>query len=95
MGEDILIGGTGKDTFVFNTTLNGKVDIIKDFENGDTIELAKSIFSAIENAEQVFDFISFNKGELSYKPNATTEAIHFATLENFYTNLETANFSII
>lgn len=95
LGEDILIGGTGKDTFVFNTTLNGKVDIIKDFENGDTIELAKSIFSAIENAEQVFDFISFNKGELSYKPNATTEAIHFATLENFYTNLETANFSII
>lgn len=94
---DTLIGGAGSDTFVFNTELNGNVDIIKDFEDNDKIELARAIFSEIENAEQVFNFITFNSatGELSYKANAGADAIHFATLENFYTNLEQQHFSIV
>ena len=46
--SNILTGGTGNDTFVFNTPLDAttNVDTITDFSGGDKIALSKSIFKA-------------------------------------------------
>ncbi len=49
LGHDVLTGGRGADTFVFSTTLGtGNVDRITDFSVvDDTIQLSKSIFTAL------------------------------------------------
>lgn len=82
LGEDTLIGGEGNDIFVFQTTLNGNVDIIRDFSTGDKIELSKAIFTAIDSVENIMNYIQFEEGKLSYQESSAVDAIHFATLEN-------------
>lgn len=52
LGNDTLTGGLGNDTFVFNTVLNSTSnrDTITDFtNNNDTIQLSKSVMSALAN----------------------------------------------
>ena len=72
-GSDTLIGGSGNDTFVFNTPDTG-IDVIKDFTVlVDKIQINKDNFGATG----VSDF-SFNQtnGALSFGSQ------QFATLEN-------------
>jgi Ca2+-binding RTX toxin-like protein len=69
LGLDQLSGGTGSDTFVFNTTLNARLnkDNISDFKHiDDSIELDNSIFSKL-TLEGVLSADSF-------KANATGRA---------------------
>ena len=50
MGNDTLVGGAGKDTFLFNTTLNAATnrDAIADFSAvDDTILLSRTIFTRL------------------------------------------------
>lgn len=62
-GNDVLYGGRGADTFIFDTS-NGGQDVIADFESGiDVIDLNNSLtFDAIigvgtqDGADAVFDF---------------------------------------
>lgn len=51
LGMDVLTGGEGSDTFVFNTAVGAtNIDTITDFTVGlDAIQLAKSIYSALQN----------------------------------------------
>lgn len=50
-GADTLIGGSGSDTFAFNTLSTG-IDIIEDFEVSiDTIQIDKVEFGATDNSE--------------------------------------------
>ncbi|WP_020178810.1 calcium-binding protein [Methylopila sp. M107] len=58
-GADRLTGGEGADTFVFETALvEGKADVIRDFETGvDSILLDRGVFSAI--AGETFDDAAF------------------------------------
>ena len=64
-GNDTLIGGAGKDIFLFDTAVNGNtnVDTITDFMTGaDKIELSHAIFSqlSIGNLNQANFVVSFN-----------------------------------
>ncbi|NBI13623.1 hypothetical protein GVX81_08380 [[Haemophilus] felis] len=87
LGADTLTGGSGADTFVFNTLLNGKIDIIKDFTSGtDKIELSRQVFDALlENTTNLADFIKYDSetGNLSYDPDGRgmADAIVFANLQ--------------
>jgi Ca2+-binding RTX toxin-like protein len=47
LGNDMLIGGGGQDTFLFDTTLTGNVDTVADFGTNETIQLDRSVFTAI------------------------------------------------
>ena len=62
LGNDVLIGRGGADTFVFSTTLGaGNVDHIADFATEDTIRLARDIFTALapgQLADSAFKNIS-------------------------------------
>ncbi len=53
-GMDTLNGGNGKDAFIFNTALDtDDIDLITDFTSGeDKIQLAQSVFTAINNIEE-------------------------------------------
>ena len=53
--SNTLTGGTGNDTFVFNTALDAttNVDTITDFSAGDKIALSKSIFKAFAKDKTV------------------------------------------
>ena len=102
LGADILVGGNGADTFVFQTALNGKVDIIEDFNpNEDRIELSKLIFTALANITQseFADYIQYDQatGKLAYDSDGKgiTDAIHFATLSNPLNSLQYEHFSIV
>lgn len=50
-GNDRLVGGAGKDAFIFNAALNGATnkDVVQDFshEEGDRLQLSKSVFGAL------------------------------------------------
>lgn len=97
LGADILIGGDGSDHFVFNTTLNGNVDIIKDFSAEDKIELSKTVFQALSDAESIARHIKYDNtnGQLSYDAEANGDLIHFATLENHLSTLDHNNIVIV
>lgn len=77
---NILSGGAGADTFVFNTPLNGKVDNIIDFDpSQDRIELAKAVFTALTEANLHSDIqYDPSSGNLSYL--ADGQATAFARL---------------
>ena len=50
LGNDILIGGVGKDAFLFNTALNAisNTDVIKDFQSGsDVLKLEYSVYTGL------------------------------------------------
>ncbi|WP_273384002.1 Ig-like domain-containing protein [Actinobacillus porcinus] len=97
LGADTLIGGAGSDHFVFNTTLNGNVDIIKDFSAEDKIELSKTVFQALSDAESIARHIKYDNtnGQLSYDAEANGDLIHFATLENHLSTLDHNNIVIV
>ncbi|NBH75446.1 hypothetical protein [Rodentibacter pneumotropicus] len=85
LGADILIGGEGNDTFVFQTELNGNIDIITDFETGDKIALSTLIFKSLSKGmENISDYIQYNAkdGKLFYNAdgNSNRDSVHFATL---------------
>lgn len=96
LGADTLTGGDGNDTFVFNTALNGNVDTIVDFSEGDKIELSKAVFSAIDSVENVMNYIKYDKsnGELSYQESSNVDAVHFATVQSLYA-LEQNHFTLV
>ena len=97
LGADTLIGGDGSDHFVFNTTLNGNVDIIKDFSAEDKIELSKTVFQALNDAESITRHIKYDNtnGQVSYDAKGNGDLIHFATLENHLSTLDQNNFVIV
>ncbi|WP_426876199.1 Ig-like domain-containing protein [Glaesserella parasuis] len=97
LGADIFIGGEGTDHFVFNTTLNGNVDIIKDFSTEDKIELSKTIFLALNDEESLKRHIKYDNtnGQLSYDAEGNGDLIHFATLENHLSTLDNNNLIIV
>jgi VCBS repeat-containing protein len=73
LGKDILYGGKGKDTFDFNATAESKIgglrDIIKDFSDGDKIDLSgidANIKTKVDNKFKFIDSSAFHKiaGEL-------------------------------
>lgn len=80
---NILIGGEGSDTFVFNSPLNGNVDKLLDFNpNQDKIELDKAVFSTL-TTDNLGAQIAYNSenGALSYATdNNINNAVHFADL---------------
>lgn len=85
LGKDTLTGGEGNDIFVFESSLNGKVDTITDFAAGDKIQLSREIFSAIRaDLSNLKEHLFYDQatGELSYNGEATgaENATHFATV---------------
>lgn len=92
LGGDTLTGGAGADTFVFNRALGvTNVDSITDFNSaeGDSIALARTVFTAFTTAGQLAegDFgskILYNDvtGALSYDADGPggNAAVQFATL---------------
>lgn len=73
-GTDLLIGGSGNDTFVFNTLSTG-IDTIRDFEVLiDQIQINQVEFGATDTNQFSFDNTN---GALSFNSQ------QFATLENF------------
>lgn len=95
-GRDSLIGGAGHDIFLFDTTPDGNIDAIKDFEVGiDRIGLSKAIFTAFEGMDEVGagnfangyakdadDFLIYRSGVLYYDAdgNGPGEAVALANL---------------
>ena len=66
-GNDTLSGGPGQDTFVFDTALNKKYnfDTILDFASGsggDLIDLSRSIFTGVGNANNFLQSKKFEVG---------------------------------
>lgn len=96
-GADTLVGGDGTDTFVFNSALNGKIDII-DFKAEDRIELSREVFTSLTTIENINDYIKYDSttGYLSYDrdANGAESAVHFATLESPLTALDNSSFII-
>lgn len=45
---NVLTGGGGSDTFVFDSPLNGQVDVITDFDADDKLELSAAIFDKVD-----------------------------------------------
>lgn len=68
-GGDFLTGGAGADTFAFTTPLGaGNVDTVADFVSGkDHIELAKSVFSALDVG--ALSSTSFSQAIAATNPN--------------------------
>lgn len=102
LGEDILIGGEGADTFVFQTALNGIVDMISDFNaQEDRIELSTTIFTALKDvtSDTFNQYIQYDNtsGKLSYDSDGkgNIDAIHFATLSNDIAGLDYEYFVIV
>ncbi|WP_373817173.1 Ig-like domain-containing protein, partial [Glaesserella sp.] len=99
LGADSLFGGEGNDTFVFNTPLNGSIDIIQDLTQGDKIELSKTVFSRLTDAESVKEHIHFESttGYLTYDSDANGigDSVHFATIANLLSTLENTMFVVV
>lgn len=79
-----LTGKGGKDTFVFNSVVNGTVDTLTDFVVGqDKIELDPAVFTGL-TAQNFAERISYDPktGHLYYDPDGADKAdvLHFATL---------------
>jgi hypothetical protein len=76
MGKDVLIGGEGRDNFLFDTKpASDNVDKVKDFTFGhDVIQLAKKVFKALSpGAVTAGDFdahFDYAGGILSYRGKA-------------------------
>lgn len=68
-GRDHLFGGQGADTFVFDKTALGNVDVIHDFswKAGDKIDLSALLSDNFKDSSKLGDFVkfSFNKGDVT------------------------------
>lgn len=91
-GNDLsntLTGNGGDDVFVFNSVLNGQIDHITDFNQGDKLELAKTVFKGLTDETSLDKYLSYDKatGQLSYDADGKdtgAEAVVFAVLDNRY-----------
>jgi Ca2+-binding RTX toxin-like protein len=53
-GKDVLIGGIGSDTFVFDTAIGKDVDTIKDFQAFDAVHSKDDDFDLIYLSKSIF-----------------------------------------
>ncbi|MDO4643938.1 MAG: glycosyl hydrolase, partial [Cardiobacteriaceae bacterium] len=91
-GADTLTGGKGKDTFIFASPEDGTADTITDFNfsEGDLLQLAHNIFTALETgvlladqfvkgkvAQDANDHLLYDRstGELAYDPDGNGSAV--------------------
>ncbi|MDP8102024.1 calcium-binding protein, partial [Phocoenobacter atlanticus] len=94
-GNDILVGGAGNDVFVFDTVIGKDIDTIRDFSEGDKIQLSDVIFEDVDSvtssnfvvgksAQDTDDRLIYNNttGELLYDADGSgsASAIHFANI---------------
>lgn len=101
-GSDTLTGGEGNDTFMLHDLLDGSIDTITDFAQGDMISLAKSVFNNLslgglsESDWQSKILYDSKTGKLSYDADGKggADAIHIATLENHF-DLNRNHFEIV
>ena len=99
-GKARLVGGEGKDKFVFNTVLNGSVDELLDFNpKEDKIVLAKAVFNALkEDLSNYQEHLFYDKasGQLSYNNtnSGAGSATVFASLGSGL-DLNKSNFEIV
>ena len=99
-GKARLVGGEGKDKFVFNTVLNGSVDELLDFNpKEDKIVLAKAVFNALkEDLSNYQEHLFYDKasGQLSYNNtnSGAGSATAFASLGSGL-DLNKSNFEIV
>jgi Ca2+-binding RTX toxin-like protein len=80
LGKDVLAGGAGTETFVFNTALGaGNVDSITDFSVlDDTIHLDDAIFVGLSAGNLAASAFAANL------TSAATDALHRVIYENGY-----------
>ena len=99
-GKARLVGGEGKDKFVFNTVVNGSVDELLDFNpKEDKIVLAKAVFNALkEDLSNYQEHLFYDKasGQLSYNNtnSGAGSATVFASLGSGL-DLNKSNFEIV
>jgi hypothetical protein len=70
-GRDVLEGGDGADVFVFAQSSLGRIDVVRDFEAADMIDLSGVDADAGQNGDQAFRFVGADAfsgaaGELRY-----------------------------
>ncbi|MDG6881759.1 Serralysin precursor [Phocoenobacter uteri] len=96
VGADTLMGGAGNDVFAFNNQLDGTLDTILDFEQGDKIRLDHEIFSELRvDKSNLMEMLDYNQstGVLSYQDHGTN--IAFAKLENHFDIMSPSHFEIV